>query len=128
MDHWCAVHMPGYTSALAEGFRTTARQQELFAQGRTAPGAIVTQKNGTTNPSNHQSCLAADIAFARGGKLTWDVEREAWEYLQHLAHAENLTIGSDWITFTDKPHIEWPTTDTHKYEEARKWKVSQGFN
>lgn len=128
MDHWCAVHMTGYTSSLAEGFRTTARQQELYAQGRTQPGDIVTQKNGTTNPSNHQSCLAADIAFVHGGKLTWYVEKEAWEYLQHLAHTEGLTSGSDWTTFTDKPHIEWPTIDTSTYDKARKWKALQGLN
>lgn len=86
LNHWCSVHMKGYTATMVEGFRSQARQEELYAQGRTKPGNIVTKKNGTTNPSNHQSCLAADIAFLHNGKLTWNVEREAWEYLQHLAH------------------------------------------
>ncbi len=125
---WCAVHWPGHTAAIAEGFRSTARQQELYAQGRTTKGDIVTEKNGTTNPSNHQSCLAADIVGVTAkGELTWDCPKEFWEYLQHLAHLQGLTSGSDWKTFKDAPHVEWPTSDRATYQSAAAWKAGAGL-
>jgi peptidoglycan L-alanyl-D-glutamate endopeptidase CwlK len=124
---WCAIHFPGHDAALAEGYRSTQRQQELYSQGRTTPGPIVTQKNGTTNPSNHQSCLAADIAFTTPNGLTWDVPESAWQYLQHLAHLEGLTSGSDWKSFKDEPHVEFPTSDHATYDLAKVWKAKQGL-
>ena len=127
MDDWCAAHLSGYACALAEGYRSVARQEQLYAQGRTAPGQIVTEKDGVRHPSNHQSALAADLAFVHQGNLTWDVPEAAWQYLQHLAHTEGLTSGSDWKTFKDMPHIEWPTTDHATYEAARKWKAAMGL-
>lgn len=53
------------------GRRTTAEQVMLYAQGRTRPGAIVTDKDGIHNLSNHQRTvkikgveygLAVDVA------------------------------------------------------------------
>ncbi|MBS1716448.1 MAG: M15 family metallopeptidase [Armatimonadetes bacterium] len=133
MDAWTAIHLPSYKAAMAEGFRTTARQKELYAQGRDKDGAVtdrkktVTYKNGTTNPSNHQSGLAADIAFERDGELTWDVPDVAWAYLRHLAHVQGLVSGSDWQTFKDEPHIEWPTSDKATYQAAAKWRKQVGI-
>ena len=39
------------------GYRTTEEQQELYAQGRTKPGAIVTKTDGVTRRSKHQGLL-----------------------------------------------------------------------
>ena len=128
MNAWCAVHLGGYTAQMVEGYRSLTRQQELFAQGRTTPGEIVTWKDGVKHPSNHQSCLAADLAFERGGHLTWDVPHAAWEYLQHLAHTHGLTSGADWTTFKDRPHVEWPTSDRATYAKARNWKARAGLS
>lgn len=128
MTAWCDVHVTGYSSAVAEGFRSVARQQELYAQGRTTPGQIVTEKDGVTDPSNHQSSLAADLAFMHRGQLTWDVPEAAWQYLQHLAHTEGLTSGSDWKTFKDMPHVEWPTTDHATYAAAHQWQADAGLS
>lgn len=43
------------------GIRTTEEQQELYAQGRTKPGYIVTYKDGIINKSKHQEGLAVDV-------------------------------------------------------------------
>lgn len=123
MNAWCASHWTGHTAMIAEGFRTTVRQQELYDQGRVTPGDIVTEKNGTTNPSNHQSCLAVDIVGSKGGNPTWDCPKAFWDYLQHCAHVHGLTSGSDWATFKDQPHVEHPTSDKATYAAARKWKA-----
>jgi len=39
---------------VTEGVRTVARQQELYAQGRTTTGKIVTNADGVKVRSNHQ--------------------------------------------------------------------------
>jgi len=39
---------------ITEGVRTTARQRQLYAQGRTEPGKILTSADGITLFSNHQ--------------------------------------------------------------------------
>ena len=124
---YCIKHHPEFTPAIVEGFRTKKRQQELYAQGRTKPGQIVTQKNGTTNPSNHQSALAADIAFLKAGAFRWDVPGDLWNYLGHCARAQNLTWGGDWSSPVDKPHIEWPTSDKSTYAKAKAWKSQVGL-
>ena len=40
---------------ITEGLRTTKEQQQLYAQGRTAPGNIVTNVDGVKKKSNHQA-------------------------------------------------------------------------
>lgn len=39
---------------ITEGVRSTERQQELYAQGRSTPGKVVTNCDGVVNKSNHQ--------------------------------------------------------------------------
>ena len=57
----------GLVVEIVQGLRTFAEQDELYAQGRTKPGQIVTQARG--GESNHNYGLAADpfnaIAVAR---------------------------------------------------------------
>lgn len=125
MNAWCEKNWVGRGAMIAEGFRTTGRQQELYRQGRTTPGQIVTEKNGTSNPSNHQSCLAVDIVGSKNGNPTWDCPKAFWDYLQHCAHVHGVTSGSDWVTFKDQPHVEHPTSDKATYTAARKWKADQ---
>lgn len=127
LNRFCSLHKPGFNAVLIEGFRTTARQQELYAQGRTTSGPKVTEKNGTTNPSNHQSCLAADIAPVDvHGNADWE-DGKFFGYLAHLAHAYGLVSGADWVSFKDLDHCEWPTSDHGTYAEARLWKAKQGL-
>ena len=47
----------GYDVKIAEGYRTPERQAQLYAQGRTMPGAVVTW----TQDSAHTQGLAADV-------------------------------------------------------------------
>jgi peptidoglycan L-alanyl-D-glutamate endopeptidase CwlK len=125
---WCAKHHPECKPIVTEGFRSVARQQELYALGRTAKGEIVTQKNGTTNRSNHQSGLAVDFALVKkdGGLMVWDDE-EFWQYLGHLARAKGMSWGGSWKVPVDKPHVEWPTHDIHVYQKAAEWKATVGL-
>ena len=48
---------------ITEGFRTKAYQDSLYAKGRTKPGKIVTNANGSAYSSQHQWGIAFDIAI-----------------------------------------------------------------
>ena len=64
------------------GVRTEDEQQALFAQGRTAPGEIVTYCDGVTKKSNHQAkedgfAHAVDVVpyFADAPHIRWEDEK-----------------------------------------------------
>lgn len=58
-----------------ETYRTPTRQNELYAQGRTAPGSIVTSAQAWA--SWHQYGLACDIAVrSDDGLWSWDFDKE----------------------------------------------------
>ena len=114
---------------MAEGFRTVARQKELYAQGRTKPGEIVTYKDGVVHPSDHQSCLAADVVgLTSAGQLTWECPDLFWSYLTHVAHVHGLQRIMDYSTFKDLPHVQWPNTDHATYVAAQQWKAQHGLH
>lgn len=89
---------------VTEGFRSLERQQWLYAQGRTRKGPIVTNCDGVSNKSAHQSAKAADVAF-RGTKLYPPGDSPAWKLLASSAKAHGLTWGGTW-RFKDRPHLE----------------------
>lgn len=102
-----------------EGFRTVQRQQWLYGQGRPKtkpfgrPGPIVTQKNGTTNMSNHQgngkagSGKAADCyPLDKKGKVTLDAPEKVWKRYAEVAESQGLTAGYRWTKPHDPPHVE----------------------
>lgn len=101
-----------------EGFRTVQRQQWLYGQGRPAAkpfgrsGQVVTQKNGTTNLSNHQgngtsgSGRAADCYPLVNGKVSLNAPERVWKRFAEVAEGEGLTAGYRWTKPHDPPHVE----------------------
>jgi hypothetical protein len=83
---------------ITEGFRTAERQAELYAQGRTKPGKIVT--NANVGQSNHERGIAFDIVFT---KLGYD---GPWDLVGMLGKSFGLKWGGDWKGFPDRPHFE----------------------
>jgi hypothetical protein len=81
----------GYEVRVTETVRTQARQDQLFAQGRTSPGPTVTW----TRNSNHTKGLAADIVIKGGNDA-------AYAKLATIAADEGLrTLGP-----SDPGHVE----------------------
>lgn len=93
---------------VVSGFRTYAEQDELFAQGRTAPGKQVTRANG--GQSAHNFGIAADLCLdgvvERKG-LQPDWRPESYELLRELAPRHRLVWGGAWQT-PDMPHVQMP--------------------
>lgn len=97
--------------AVTDGFRTVAQQAELYAQGRTTHGAIVTQCDGVKTRSQHQVQAdgfghAVDFCFLVDGKPSWSDELP-WRLLGEMAKSQGCLWGGDW-KHPDRPHIEWP--------------------
>lgn len=88
----------GIQMRMTEGLRLFSRQAELYAQGRTKPGPIVTW--ATPGLSLHHYGVACDSC--RVGKDPWDVP---WiEFARH-AKSNGLYSGYYWKR-QDKPHLE----------------------
>lgn len=86
---------------VAQGFRTYAEQDALYAKGRTTAGGKVTNAKGGF--SNHNFGLAFDIVGITNGKLDYNLN---WESLSTLGKSNGFEWGGDWKTFKDKPHFE----------------------
>ncbi|HND28783.1 MAG TPA: peptidoglycan-binding protein [Myxococcota bacterium] len=96
----------GLNPYLFEGHRTMERQRELYAQGRTKPGSIVTKVNA--GGSWHNYGVAVDIVFydAKGKNPSWGAPSKDWKVLHKHAKAAGFTTGGfDWGW--DMPHMEY---------------------
>jgi peptidoglycan L-alanyl-D-glutamate endopeptidase CwlK len=72
---------------IVEGYRSQARQDWLYAQGRTRPGPIVTW---IKSPRWHGCGLAADLAPTKGGQVWYACPRTYWETLRGIYQAHGL--------------------------------------
>ncbi len=96
----------GVNIFLTETHRSQARQNWLYAQGRTRfPGAIVTW----TLNSNHTTGLAWDVAVSPPKSL-YDVA--TLNRAGAIARKLNIKWGGDWIGTIDRPHFQVPTNWT----------------
>jgi peptidoglycan L-alanyl-D-glutamate endopeptidase CwlK len=105
-----------FTAKIISGTRTYEEQDALYAEGRTKPGAIVT--NARAGYSNHNFGIAFDIGiFTTGGHYADEMaERKLFstaklEELYRKAGAIGkelgLLWGGDWKSIEDMPHFEW---------------------
>lgn len=81
-----------------EAWRSPERQANLFAQGRTAPGPIVSWSEPWM--SWHQYGCAADIVF-KDAKNNWTWEGP-YDQLSKVMKAQGL----EWLGPKDKPHFQ----------------------
>lgn len=88
---------------ITDTLRTWEEQANLYAQGRTKPGKIVTK----SRPGNswHNFGLAFDIAFKTPpAKGLYEGE---WAKVVAIAKKLGLVWGGDFTTIHDKPHFEY---------------------
>lgn len=84
------------------GLRTYEEQNELFAQGRTKPGRIVTNARGGF--SNHNFGIAFDVGVFEGANYLG--ESPKYKALGALGMDLGLEWGGNWKTFLDEPHFQ----------------------
>lgn len=93
----------GLNIKVTETLRTTERQQELYAQGRTKPGRIVTQVDGVKSKSIHQFGNAFDVCQNIRGK---EYEEAVIKKVGALGVQIGLEWGGSWKGFVDSPHFQ----------------------
>lgn len=87
-----------------EGYRTPERQRMLYAKGRTAPGAKVT--NAEPWESLHQYGVAVDLVLRDGMQWSWNAKggaRTQWERMRTEAGLLGLHVLE-----RELPHVELP--------------------
>jgi len=94
---------------VTQGLRTVAEQEELYAQGRTTPGKIVTNCRG--GQSYHNFGMAVDCVPSTqgvGGVYTpdWNPSHPVWKQMIGVGVDLGLDSGALWRTFKDYPHFQ----------------------
>lgn len=107
--------------SISEGVRTVRRQQQLYAQGRTTPGEIVTHDDGVVHKSNHQAKPdgyghAVDLYPYVNGAIDYNDApnrlKQISDHIKAVAHTQGVAItwGGDWTMavqhIVDRPHFE----------------------
>ena len=92
----------GITIKLISGLRTYEEQNELYAQGRTKPGRIVTNARG--GYSNHNFGIAFDIGIFDGAQYVPESPR--YKAVGALGVELGLEWGGNWKTIKDEPHFQ----------------------
>jgi peptidoglycan L-alanyl-D-glutamate endopeptidase CwlK len=104
---------------LFQGLRLPEDQEELYAQGRTKPGKIVTNARGLPIPDSlHCMGLAADYVLdgmpdKPGLQWSWDLKADLnhdgksdWQLMAEIAKDCGMEPGYFWPKFPDAPHIQ----------------------
>lgn len=92
----------GIIIKVISGLRTYDEQNALFAQGRTAPGNIVTNAKGGF--SNHNFGIAFDVGVFEGNKYLG--ESPKYKAVGALGMDIGLEWGGSWKTIVDQPHFQ----------------------
>lgn len=93
-------------------FRSFKEQDDLYAQGRTAPGPIVTKAKG--GQSWHNYGLAIDVVLVIDGKeVSYDINKDFdgdgmsdWQEIVYVFKMHGWEWGGEWKTFKDYPHFQ----------------------
>jgi len=107
-----AMRVLGHPLFVVEGVRTLQRQQELYAQGRTTAGKIVTNADGS-DPAKATHSVQADgyghaVDLAFQGLSPW-ASTHPWGLLGAMARALGLVWGGDFTAIKgDLGHLELP--------------------
>lgn len=97
---------------LTRGFATLQEQADLYAQGRTKPGKIVT--NAKPGRSYHNYGLAVDFAILKDGVPVWDSKVDVdedqipdYEEVGEFAEGVGLEWGGRFKSIVDLPHVQY---------------------
>lgn len=104
----------GIKIKFTECVRTVAEQDALYAKGRTAPGAKVTNCKGSSYSSMHQWGVAVDVAVNQDADKDGDIDIndlynvKLLNLVGKLGQSIGLEWGGSWKSIVDKPHFQLP--------------------
>ena len=103
---------------IVQGLRTIEEQNELYAQGRTKPGPIVTKAKGGSSFHNYGLAIDFAILTDKDGNgtfedLSWDIKRDNdkdgvadWLEVVRVFEAAGWEWGGKWSSIKDYPHLQ----------------------
>ncbi len=95
----------GVKLLVSETYRTNERQDELYAQGRTTPGNIITNAVGGASPHNYG--LALDVVQMTNGQADWSDSAQITPQIAAVGKAQGFEWGGEWKgSFQDYPHFQ----------------------
>jgi peptidoglycan LD-endopeptidase CwlK len=92
----------GISIKIISGFRSYAEQDALYSQGRTKPGAKVTNARG--GYSNHNFGIGFDVGVFEGSKYL--PESVKYKAVGALGMDLGLDWGGKWKSLVDQPHFQ----------------------
>jgi peptidoglycan L-alanyl-D-glutamate endopeptidase CwlK len=92
----------GIRIKIISGYRTYEEQDKLYAQGRTAPGDIIT--NAKAGYSNHNFGIAFDVGVFEGNSYLG--ESPKYKAVGVIGMDLGLEWGGNWKTIVDQPHFQ----------------------
>ena len=105
---------------IVQSLRTIEEQNDLYAQGRTKAGSIVTKAKGGSSFHNYGLAFDFALMYDKDGNgtyecLSWDTkldfDRDAqadWMEVVRLFKDKGFTWGGDFKSIQDDPHLEKP--------------------
>lgn len=112
----------GYDVVVFEARRTEERQAYLYAQGRTRPGAIVTNAADALH-GWHFFGLAVDVISKSKG---WSVPEEWWSDVGTIFERHGCDWAGRW-KHPDTPHMQWGALKPSPSDRARSLYASGGL-
>lgn len=102
----------GIVMVITDEFRSVEDQDQLYEQGRTVAGNIVTNARG--GESFHNFGLAIDFAIKTPSEnVIWDMQYDGnqngksdWDEVVEMAKGLGFEWGGDWAQFKDYPHLQ----------------------
>lgn len=103
---------------VAQGTRTIAEQNALYAKGRTTKGNIVTNAKGGSSFHNYGLALDFAILMDTNGdgkydELSWDIKKDIdrdgiadWLEVVRIFEADGWEWGGKWSSIKDYPHVQ----------------------
>ena len=112
---------PPTTLRVTQGLRTWSEQAVLYAQGRSAPGRVVT--NAEPGSSWHNFGLAVDVVPLDLQHLPdWNTSHPIWQRIVSVGTGLGLVAGAQFRTFVDYPHFQltgkWPASPDLEVRET----------
>ncbi len=95
----------GINAQISEGYRSNARQNQLYAQGRTRSGNVVTNARAGQSWHNHRVAVDFFLTNNDGSKAVWNVNAD-WRRVVAIAKGLGFEAGLDWTSFVDAPHLQ----------------------
>lgn len=109
----------GVRLRFTQTLRTNKEQDDLYAQGRTKKGKVVTNAKG--GQSIHNYSIAFDIVILldkdNNGtfeSVSWDVDKH-WMKVVNFFKSKGWTWGGEFKSLYDAPHFEFTQGKTWKY-------------